>query len=195
VHDPDLDSLRLLKPLQEYHFRHARAIPSPSGRWRARRRIDIGQAGRVHGREDARGHGQQRCSGGGGVGREMGCRCRHCIGGGPPPWFNAHRRGRHPAAQRTCARPRRRTGGRLRSTAVRRGASNRAGRWRQQPPTRRRSRSRRATTITRMSSWALRTPEDAARGRRAQLGAADAVRALKPFWQDSPSQPRNSIRI
>jgi len=44
--------------------------------------------------------------------------------------------------------------------------------------------SRRAGTITRGSSWALRTPEVAARGRRAQLGAvgggrgAGAVRAL-----------------
>ena len=92
---------------------------------------------------------------GGGVGRGKGCRRRHRSGGGPPAWRNAHGRGRHPVAQRTCARPRHRTGGRVRSTAARRGASNRACRWRQQPPTRRRSRSRRAGTITPGSSWAL----------------------------------------
>jgi len=81
------------------------------------------------------------------------------------------------------------------------GRLNRTGRWRQQPPTRRRDRSRRAGTITRWSSWALRTPEVAARGRRAQLGAAGegrgagAVRVQRPLWQDSPSDPRNSIRF
>ena len=83
-----------------------------------------------------------------------------------------------PHAQRSCARPRRRTSGRLRLTAKPRGASNRVSRWRQQPPTRRCSRSWRVGSITRGSSWALRNPEDAARGRRAQLGAAGAVRAL-----------------
>jgi len=137
---------------RDFNSRHARAIPQPSGRWRARRRIDIGQAGRVHGRQDARRHVQPRCHGGRGVGRGKGCRCRHRSGGDRLPWRNAHGRGRHPAVQRTSARPRRRTSGRLRSTAVRRGAANRAGRWRQQPPTRRRSRSRRAGTMTRGSS-------------------------------------------
>jgi len=34
--------------------RHVRAIPWPSGRWRARRRIDTGHAGRLYGRERAR---------------------------------------------------------------------------------------------------------------------------------------------
>jgi len=130
-----------------------RAIPWPSGRWRARRRIDTGHANRLHGRERARGHVQPRCRGGGGVGRGKGCRRRHRSGGRPPAWRNAHGRGRHPAAQRTCARragrPTRRTGGRVRTTAARRGAPYFAARWRQQPPTCRRSRSRRAGTITR----------------------------------------------
>jgi len=187
------------------YSRHVRAIPWPSGRWRAGRRIDTGHAGRLHGHEHARGHVQPRFRGGGGVGRGNGCRCRHRSGGGRPAWRNAHGRGRHPASQRTCARragrPTRRTCGRVGSTAARRGASNRTGRCCQQPPTRRRNRSRRAGTITRGSSWALRTPEDAARGRRAQLGAvgggrgAAAARSLSPLWQDSPSQPRNSIRF
>jgi len=131
-------------------------------------------------------HGiQPRCRGGGRVGRGKGC---HRNGGGSPAPRDAHGRGRHSAAQRTCVRwagrPTRRTGGRVGPTAARRGASNRAGRWLQKPPTSRRSRSRRAGTITRGSSLALRTPEVAARGRRAQLGAVEggrrarAVRAL-----------------
>jgi len=187
------------------YSRHVRAIPWPWGRRRARRRIDTGRAGRLHGRERARGHVQPRCRGGGGVGRGKGCRHRHRSGGRPPAWRNAHGRGRHPAAQRTCARragrPTRRTGGWVGPTTARRGASNLAARWRQQPPTRRRNRSRRAGTISRESSWALRTPAVAARGRRAQLGAvgggrgAGAVRALWPMCRDSPSQPRNSIRF
>ena len=147
-----------------------RAIPWPSRRGRARRRIATVHAGRLHGREHTRGHVRK-----GGVGRGKGCRRCRRSGGGPPAWCNAHGRGHHPAAQRTCTqragRLTRRTGGRVGSTATRRGASNRTGRWRKQPPTRRRNRSWRAGTITRGSSWALRTPEVAARGRRAQLGA------------------------
>ena len=103
-------------------------------------------------------------------------------------------RGRHPAAQRTCAqragRPTRRTCGRVGSTAARRGASNPTVRCCQQPPTRRRNRSRRAGTITLGSSWAVQTPQDAARGRRGAVGGgrgAAAARALWPLWQDSPS--------
>jgi len=64
---------------------------------------------------------------------------------------------------------------------ARRGASNRAARWRQKPPTSRRNRGRRAGTITRGSSWARRTPVVAARGFRAQLEGsrgAGAVRKL-----------------
>jgi len=59
----------------------------------------------------------------------------------------------------------------------------------------------RAGAITRGTSWARWTSEVAARGRRTQLGAvgggwgAGAVRAMWPLWQDSPSQPRNSIRF
>jgi len=176
-----------LQPFSQ-NSRHVRAIPWPSGRWRARRRIDTWHAGRLHSRERARGHVQPRCRDGGNVGREKGCRRRHRSGGGPPASRDAHGRGRHSAAQRTCAgragRPTRRTGGRVGPTAARRGASNRAARWRQKPPTSRRNRSRRAGTITRGSSRARRTPEVAARGRRAQLGAvgggrgAGAVRAL-----------------
>jgi len=103
--------------------RHVRAIQWPSGRWRARRRID---AGRLYGRERARGHVQPRCRGGGGVGRGKGCCLRHRSGGGPPASRGAHGRGRHSAAQRTCARqagrPTRRTGGRVGLIAARRGA-------------------------------------------------------------------------
>jgi len=97
-----------------------------------------------------------------------------------------HGRGRHSAAQRTCARragrPTWSTGGRVGSTAARRGFSSRAARWRQKPPTSRRNRSRRAGTITHGSSQARRTPKVAASGRRAQVGAvgggmgANAVR-------------------
>jgi len=168
--------------------RHVRAIPWPSGRWRARRRIDTGHAGRLHSRERALGHVQPSCRGWENVGRGKGGRRRHCSGGGPPASRDTARRGRHSAAQRTCARragrPTRRTGGRVGLIAARRGVSNRAARWRQKPPTRRRNRRRRAGTINRESSWARRTPEVAARGRRAQLGAvgggrvAGAVRAL-----------------
>jgi len=137
-------------------FRHVRAIPWPSGLWHARRRIHTGHAGRLHGREHAWGLVQPRCRSGGGMGRGKGWRRRHRSGGGPLAWRNAHGRGRHPATQRTCARragrPTRLAGGRVGSTAARRGACNRTGRWRQQPPTRRGNRSRRAGTITRGAS-------------------------------------------
>jgi len=168
--------------------RHVRAIPWPSGRWRALRRIDTEHAGRLHSRERARGHVQPCCRGGENLGRRKGCRRRHRSGGGPPALREAHRRGRHSATQHTCARragrPTRRTSGQMGLIAARWDATNRATRWHQQPPMRRRNRRRRADTITRGSSWARRTPEVAARGRRAQLGAvgggrrADAVRAL-----------------
>jgi len=112
--------------------RHVRAIPWPSGRWRARRRIDTGHAGRLHGRERARGHVQPRCRGGGSVGRGKGCHLRHRSGGDPPASRDAHGRGRHFAAPRTCARravrPTRRLGRRVGPTATRRGASKRAAR-------------------------------------------------------------------
>jgi len=161
-----------------------RAIPWPSERWRARRRINAGHAGRLHGRERAQGHGQPCCCGGGGVEQGQGCRLRHRSGGGPTASRDAHGPGRHSAAQRTCARragrPTRRKGGRVGPTAARRGASNRAARWRQQSPTRRRNRSRRAGTITRGSSPACRTPEVAARGRRAQLGAVGGAGGQAP---------------
>jgi len=164
-----------------------RAIPWPSGRWRARRRIDTGHAGRLYGRERARGHVQQRCRGRCGVGRGKGCRLRHRSDGGPPASRGAHGRGRHSAAQRTCARragrPTRRTGGRVGLIEARRGACNRDARWRQQPPTRRRNRRRRAGTITRGSSWARQAPKVAARGYRAQLGAVEGA------WGQAPSGP------
>jgi len=183
---PKNPALQLLQ--KSFNSRHVRAIPWPSGQWHARRRIDTGHAGRLHSRERARGHVQPRCRGRENVGRGKGCRRCHRSGGGPPASSDAHRRGCHSTAQRTCARragrPTRRTGRRVGLIAARWGASNRAARWRQQPPTRRRNRRRRAGTITRGPSWARRTPEVAARGRRAQLGAvgggrgADAVRAL-----------------
>jgi len=134
-------------PTVNRYSRHVRAISWPSGRWRARRRIDTGYTGRLHGRKHGRGHVQPRFHIGGGVGQRKGCRRRRRSSGGPPAWCNAYGRGRHPAAQRTCARPTRRTGGRMGSTTARPGASNRTGKWRHQPPTRRRHRSRRACTI------------------------------------------------
>jgi len=111
--------------------RHVREIPWPSGQWRAGRRIDTGHAGRIHGREHARGHVQPCCRGWAGVGQGKGCRCRRRSGGGPPSWCNAYGRGRYPAVQRTCARPTRRTGGGMGSITARPGASNCTGRWRQ----------------------------------------------------------------
>jgi len=170
--------------------RDVRAIPWPSGRWHARRRIDAGHAGRLHGREHARGHLQPRCRGGGGVGRGKGCRLRHRSGGGPPASRDAHGRGRFSSAQRTCARraerPTRPMGGRVGLTAGRRGAPNCGARWRQQPPTCRRNRSRRAGTMNRASSRPCRTPEVAARGRRAQLGAVGVAGGQAPSGPCDP---------
>jgi len=138
-----------------------RAIPWPSGRWRARRRLDTGHAGQLHSRERALGLVQPRCRNGGSVGRRKGCRRRrHRNGGGPPASPDAHGRDCHFAAQRTSARragrPTRRTGRRVGPIAARRAAFHRAARWRQKPPTIRRNRSRRAGTITRGSSRARR---------------------------------------
>ena len=65
------------------YSRHARAIPCPSGRRRAWRRIDNRHAGRLHGREHARRQIQPCCRGGGVVRRGKGCRRRHCGGGSP----------------------------------------------------------------------------------------------------------------
>ena len=136
--------------------RHVRGIPWPSGLWHARRHIHTGHAGRLHDHEHAWGHVPPRCRSEVGMGRGKGRRRRHRSGGGPLAWRNAHGRGRHPATQRTCARragrPTRLMGGQVGSTAARRGACNRTSRWRQQPPTRRRNRSRRAGTITREAS-------------------------------------------
>ena len=83
--------------------RHVRAIPWPSGRWRAWRRIDTGHAGRLHSCKRAQGHIQPCCRGGGNVGRGKWCRRRHRSGGGSPASRDG--RGLHSAAQRTsnCA--------------------------------------------------------------------------------------------
>jgi len=81
-----------------------RAIPLPSGRWRAWRRIDTGHAGRLHSRERAWGHVQPRCRGGGNVGRGKGCRRRHRSCGGSPASRDADGRGLHSATQRTSNR-------------------------------------------------------------------------------------------
>jgi len=166
-----------------------RAIAWPSGRWRTRRRIDTGHASRLYGRESARGHVQPRCRGGG-VGRGKSYRLRHRSGGCPPASRGAHRRGRHSAAQRTCARrvgrPTWRTSGRVKLIAARRGACNRAARWRQQPPRRRHNRSWRAGTITRGSSWERQAPEVAARGHRAQLWVVEGARGQAT---SGPSDP------
>jgi len=143
---------------QRSDSRHVRAIPWPSGQWRARPRIETGHADRLYSRERAREHVQPRFRSGGGVGRANWCRLRHRSGGGPPASQDPHGRGHLSAAQRTCAlragRATRRTGGRVGLIAVRRGASNCAGAWGQQPPTRRRNRRRRAGTIDRGSSRA-----------------------------------------
>jgi len=58
-------------------FRLVRAIPWPSGRWRAARRMDAGHAGRIPSRECARRHVQPRCRVGGRVGPGKGYRLRH----------------------------------------------------------------------------------------------------------------------
>jgi len=173
-----------------------------AGRWRARRHIDTGHAGRLHSRERARGHVQPRCRGEGTLGRGKGCRRRHRSGGGSPASRDAHGRGRPSAAQRSCSGrtgwPARHTGGRVEPTAARRGAFNHAARWRQKPPTSRSNRSQRAGTITSGSSRAHRSPKVAARGRLAQLGAVGGGRgagAVRDLWQGSPSQPRNYIRF
>jgi len=84
--------------------RRVRAIPWPSGRWRARRHIDAGHAGRLRSLECARGHVRSRCRRGGRVGRGEGCCRRHRCGGGPVALRDTHGRGRHSAAQRSCAR-------------------------------------------------------------------------------------------
>jgi len=127
------------------HSRHVRAIPWPSERWRARQRVNTGHAGRLHTRERARGHVQPRCLGRGNVGRGKRCCRGHRSGGGPQASRDVHGTGRHSAVQRTCARragrPTRLTGGRLGPTAARRGASNRAARWRQKQPTSHRNRN------------------------------------------------------
>ena len=103
---------------------------------------------------------------------------------GPPAWCTAHARDHHPPAQRTCAqwvgRPTRRTGGRVRPTAAQRCTCSRAARWHQKPPTSRRNRSRRAGTTTRGSSCARRTPEVAARGFWAELGAVGGAGGQGP---------------
>jgi len=67
---------------------------------------------------------------------------------------------------------------------------------RQQPPTRRRNRSRRAGTTTRGSSWALRTPKVAARGRRAQLGAVGEGSAVvtNRGWDTNDFLPCGKVR-
>jgi len=91
------------------YSRHVRAIPWPSGRWRARRRIDTRHAGRLHSRERAREHVQPRCRGGDNVGRGKGFRRRH-------------RRGRRPAG--VARRPM--EGPSLRRTAYLRMASGAA---------------------------------------------------------------------
>jgi len=78
--------------------RHVRAIPWPSGRWRARRRIDTGHAGRLHSRKRARGHVHPRCCGGGSVGRGKGCRHRHRSDGGQPASRDDHGRSCSPAS-------------------------------------------------------------------------------------------------
>jgi len=167
-----------------------RAITWPSERWCARRRINAGHANRLHGRERAQGHVQPHCRGGGGVGRGQGCRLCHRSGGGSTVSRNGHGPGRHSVAQQTCARrtgrPTRRTGGRVGLTAARWGASYRAGKWRQQPLTRSRNRSRRAGTIIRGSSTACRTPVVAARGRRAQLGAVGGAGGQAPSGPCDP---------
>jgi len=179
-----------------------RAIPWPSGRWRARRRIDTGHAGPPHGRERARGHVQPRCRGGGRAERGKGCRRRHDSGGGPPASRDANQRGRHSAAQCTYARragrPTRRTNGRVGLTAARRGDSNRAARWRQKLPTSRRYRTWRRHDHPRVIVGGSNSGSRRSRSPRATRGAMGGGRGsgcLRPLWQDSLSHTLTSIRF
>ena len=146
--------------------RHVRAIPWPSGRWRARRRIDSGHAGRLHSRERAWGPVQPRCRGGGGVGRGKGCRRRHRSGGGPPATRDAHGRGRHSAAQRTCAR----------RAGRRHGA--RAGGWDRLP----------------RDGAPLVAPLDGVRNRRRAAATEAGAQARTPTGQRGRVEPRESLR-
>jgi len=95
---------RQARPFRIQNSRHVRAIPWPSGRWRAWRRIDTGHAGRLHSRERARRHVQPRCRGGGNVGRAKGRRRQNRSGGGSPASRDADGRGLHSAAERTSNR-------------------------------------------------------------------------------------------
>ena len=154
--------------------RHLRALPWPTGRWRARRRIDTGKPA---GSMAASTHGGTRSHvavAGGVWGGERGAAASAVaavarrrgatptVGAVTPP-RSAPARGRDCARAGGWDRPPR-DGAPL--TVPRDGVRNR----------RRADTSRRAGTITRGSSRARRTPEVAARGRRAQLGAVGGGR-------------------
>jgi len=149
-----------------YDSRHMRAIPWPSGRWRAQRRIDTGHAGRLHGLERALGRVQSRFRSGGRVGRGEGWRRRHRSGGGPLASRDTHRRGRYSAVQRTCARrtgrSARRTGGLVGSTA------------RDEAP--------------------LTTPLDGVRNRWRAAATKSGAQALSPAGHRGRVQPRMLLR-
>jgi len=143
-----------------------RAIPWPSWRWRARRRIDTGHAGQLHSRERARGRVQPRCSGGGRVSHGEGYRRRHRSGGGPPASRDTHRRGRQSAAQHICTR---RTGRSARRTGGRVGPTARDG-------------------------APLTTPLDGVRNRRRAAATEAGAQARSPAGHRGRVEPRMSLR-
>ena len=143
-----------------------RAIPWPSGRWRARRRIDTGHADQLHSRERARGHVQPRCRGGGRLGRGEGCLRRRRSSGGPPASRDTHGRGRHFAAQRTCARRTRRW---TRRTSRRVGQTAREG-------------------------APLTAPLDGVRSRRRAAATKAGARAPSPAGHRGCIEPRMTLR-
>jgi len=142
------------------------AKPWPSGRWRTRRRIDTGRAGRLHGRERARGNAQPRCRGGGGLGRGKGCRRRSAAA-------TARRRGATP------------TGGAVsppRSAPTRGGQGGphgaRAGGW-DRPP---------------RDGPPLTAPLDGVSNRRRAAATEAGAQSRSPAGHRGRFEPRKSLR-
>ena len=146
--------------------RFVRAIPWPSGRWRARRRIDTGPAGRLHNLERARGHVQPRSRSEGRLGRGEGCHRRLRSGGSPPASRDTNERGRYSARQRTCAR---RTG----RSAWRTGG---------------------LVEPTARDGAPLTTPLDGVRNRRRVAATIAGSQARSPAGHDGRVGPRKSLR-
>jgi len=126
--------------------------------------MDTGHAGRLHSRKRARGHLQPRCRGGGGEEWGKGCRRRHRSGGGPPASREADGRGRHSAAQRTCAR------------RVGRPTRPRAGGWDRLP----------------RDGAPLAAPLDGVRNRRRAAATKAGAQARSPTGHRGRVEPRKS---